>query len=140
MKRFVYVPHFLLSNNSPIPEEAKLLAKDAQLSIREGSLGDGILKENVCIISIPEFASADFDRNVAAGRIFSVDITNEFVDIDKSVKMEIVAPSGLKTEHKPSLLERHVVKFRARFTDVGKHEVSVFDRNEKFLCSSFEVL
>lgn len=140
MKRFVYVPHFLLENDSEIPEEAKKLAKDAQLSVRTGSVGDGINSSSVSIISVPEFLSTDFDRVVKSGMIFSVDMTNEFVNLGKETVMETVSPKGERKTHKPSMLERHVVKFRTRLYEVGNHEIFVFDKNEKFLVSSVEVI
>lgn len=140
MKRFIYVPHFLIGNDLEIPEEAKKLAKDAQLSIRTGLVGDGINKNSVCIISIPEVASSNMDDIVKSGHIFSVDITNEFVEMGKDIIMETVSPMGKKEQHKPSMLERHVAKFRTRFDEVGKYEVIVFNNNEKFLVSSFEVV
>jgi len=140
MKRFVYVPHFLLENDSVTPKEAEKLAKDAQLSIRKGLIGDGINKESISIISVPEFMSSNFDRTVKSGLIFSADITNEFVAMGKEIVMETVSPTGLKKIHKPTVLERHVAKFRTRFSEVGHYEMSVFDSSEKFLVSSFEVI
>ena len=140
MKRFVYIPHHLLENNPEAIAEAQFLAKDAQLSVREGSVGDGIGKNSVCIISVPEFSFCHVDETVDSGFILSVDITNEFVDMSCGVKMEITSPSGIRKTFKPAVLERHVAKFRERFNEVGRHEISVSSKYDKLLVSSFEVV
>jgi len=140
MKRFVYVPHFLIENDLVVPKEAEKLAKDAQLSVRVGSIGDGINRKSISIISVPEFCAANHDKTVKSGRIFSVDVTNEFLNMGRETRMETVSPAGVKISHKPTVLERHVVKFRTRFHEAGKYEFAIFDNDEKFLVSSFEVV
>jgi hypothetical protein len=139
MKRFVYVPPSL-ANDELALKEAEKLAKDAQLSLRIGSIGDGINKYSISIIAIPEFSATNHDEVVKSNFIFSADITNEFVSMDKSIQMETISPTGLKQSFYPTVLERHVAKFRVRFAETGKYEFSVCDKDTKFLVSSFEVI
>ena len=94
----------------------------------------------ICIIGVPEFSHADVDKSIKSGMVLSVDITNEFIEIDKSIVMETTSPSGTKEQNRPLLLERHVAKFRQRFFETGIYEMAVFDKNEKLLISSFEVV
>lgn len=139
MKRFVYVPPSLLHDELAL-KEAEKLAKDAQLSVRHGSIGDGVNKNSISIISVPEFSSTNHDEVVKCNFIFSVDITNEFVSIGKGVRMETISPTGLRQSFYPTVLERHMAKFRIRFAETGKYEFLVHDEETKFLVSSFEVV
>lgn len=139
MKRFVYVPSSLASN-APALREAEKLAKDAHLSVRMGSIGDGINKDSIGIIAVPEFSAVNYDETVRRNFVLSVDITNEFVTMGKDIKMQTISPTGVKLEFKPTVLERHVAKFRTRFSERGTYEFSVYDKETKFLLSSFEVV
>ena len=138
MKRFVYVPLGMAQDG--IPEIAKKMAKDSHLSIRVGEINDEISASEIEIISTPEKINIDYKPSVDAGLIYSIDITNEFVNFDTTTFLEVFDEGCFKV-FKPRLREKHVVKFRARFVTPGAKVFSIRSENgTKYHEGCFEVI
>lgn len=136
MKRFVYVP-VGMDKVTPLAEK---LAAESQLSIRMGAVDDGIETEEVKIISVPETIIIDHSPTALVGFVYSVDITNEFVDFDTSTMMKV--HDGVSEQVlKPRLREKHVVRFRVRFANPGVKMFSICnDSGEQYYESSCQVI
>ena len=138
MKRFVYVP--VDTAKDGIPESAKKLAKDSQLSVRLGSADDGISASQIGIISTPERIEVDCKPSVNAGFIHSIDITNEFVSFDTSTFLEVFDEGRFKV-FKPRLREKHVFRFRVRLFTPGAKVFSIRSESGiKYHEGCFEVI
>lgn len=136
MKRFVYVPVGM----DKVPPLAEKLAAESRLSIRMGAADDGIEAKEIKIISVPEINITDHTLTSLVGFVYSVDITNEFVDFDTSTMMKV--NDGVSEQvFKPRLREKHVVRFRVRFINPGVKVFSICnDSGEQYYESSCEVI
>lgn len=119
MKRFVYVPVDSLVNGD-IPKEALDLSLESTLSIRMQEPNDGINRKEIHIASFPEKNIIQCRQTVKLGFIHSIDLTNDFVDFDKSAVLKIKNADLSEQIIQPSLREKHVLKFRSRFDSLGK--------------------
>jgi hypothetical protein len=138
MKRFVYVPSHLSDDGSL--EEAKKLSHDSKLQIMMGVEDDGICEDSVCIISVPSKSDFFCDSTVEVGFIHSIDIINEFYDFDSSVHLVVTSPSVKQIILNPKLKEKHLLRFRNRFYETGKHFFVCKDASEViYFEGSFEV-
>ena len=138
MKRFVYVPVGM--RDSEVPPVAEKLAAESRLSIRMGAVDDGIEAEEIKIISVPEINRTDHKLTTLVGFVYSVDITNEFVNFDTSTMMK-VRDGVVEQVFKPRLREKHVVRFRVRFATPGVKMFSICnDSGEQYYESSCEVI
>lgn len=138
MKRFVYIPQGMIADGE-IHQEALNLSNESQLSIREGFIGDGVNVEHICIVSFPEKNIIDYDKHSRTGFIHSIDATNEFISFSKNTFMEVISEDGVKEVFKPSLRERHVVKFRSRYSTAGKKYFYICSDNVKIYSGEFEI-
>jgi hypothetical protein len=138
MKRFVYIPEGMITNGE-IPKEALNLSNESQLSIREGFVGDGVDVKSICVVSFPEINIIDCDKHSRIGFIHSIDATNEFTDFSKNTFMEVISEEGVKEIFKPSLCEKHVVKFRSRHLTAGKKHFYICSDDVKIYSGEFEV-
>ncbi len=138
MKRFIYIPEGMIIDGQ-IPEEALALSKQAQLSIREGFIGDGIQTKEISIVSFPEIRVIDYSQSSRVDFVHSIDITNEFVTFSADTFLEVVCENGLRQVFVPNLKEKHLVKFRPRFSTAGKKYFSVYSNNEKIHSGEFEI-
>lgn len=116
MKRFVYIPVDMAQDG--VPELAEEMSKNSQLAIRIGEKNDGITASEIGIISTPEIFIVDNKPSVHSGFIYSIDITNEFVNFDTSTTLEVFDEGTLKI-FKPRLREKHLVRFRIRVFTPG---------------------
>ena len=147
MKRFVYVPVGM--RDSEVPPVAEKLAAESRLSIRildgvtvvlTAAVDDGIEAEEIKIISVPEINRTDHELTALVGFVYSVDITNEFVNFDTSTMMK-VRDGVVEQVFKPRLREKHVVRFRVRFATPGVKMFSICnDSGEQYYESSCEVI
>ena len=138
MKRFVYVPVGM--RDSEVSPVAEKLAAESRLSIRMGAVDDGIEAEEIKIISVPEINRTDHELTALVGFVYSVDITNEFVNFDTSTMMK-VRDGVVEQVFKPRLREKHVVRFRVRFATPGVKMFSICnDSGEQYYESSCEVI
>ena len=138
MKRAVYVPQDMAYDG--IPKLAEQIAKESQLTVRIGTKDDAINKDSICIISIPEINSINFDKIISSGFIFSIDMTNEFIKFDKSTVLKVHSHDFLEI-FKPRLLEKHLVKFRARIHLPGTKKFTICSANDVvYYEGEFEVI
>ena len=138
MKRFVYIPDGMITNGE-IPQEALTLSKEAQLSIREGSVGDGVKTKEISIVSFPEVNIVECQEYSYVNFVHIIDITNEFISFSINTFLEVISDDGSKEIFKPNLKEKHLVRFRPRFTTKGKKYFCVYSGNEKIHSGEFEV-
>lgn len=139
MKRFVYVPVDLLVNGN-IPKEALDLSVESTLSIRMQEPDDGIDKKEIHIASFPEKNIIQCRQTVKLGFIHSIDLTNDFVDFDKSAVLKIKNEAFIEQIIKPSLREKHVLKFRSRFDSIGKKLYSIENADKVIYSGVIEVI
>lgn len=114
MDRYVSVPRRMCSADD-VPEEAKRLARAFSLEIQ---VSDD--EEELRIVAVPKVKLAVFRDSYCPGRIWSLDIVDEFVDLSKDAKLVIA-----DTYYKPKIQEAHALKFRQRLDAVGDQKVSV---------------
>jgi len=138
MKRFVYIPEGMITEGQ-IPQEALILSNEPQLSIREGFIGDGVNAKNISVVSFPEVNIIDAQEYCFVNFVHSIDATNEFVSFSKDTFMEVVTENGNREFFKPSLREKHVVKFRSRHSTIGKKYFYIYSDNVKIYSGEFEV-
>jgi hypothetical protein len=138
MKRFVYIPEGMITDGD-IPQEALTLSAESQLSIREGFIGDGINVKDISVVSFPEINFIDSQEYCFVNFVHSIDVTNEFVSFDKNTFMEVITETGNREFFKPTLREKHVVKFRSRHSTIGKKSFCIYSDNVKICSGEFEV-
>ena len=138
MKRFVYIPDGMITNGE-IPQEALTLSTESQLSIREGFIGDGISVKEISVVSFPEINVIYSEKYCFVNFVHSIDATNEFISFSKDTFMEVVAENGNKEFFKPSLREKHMVKFRSRHSTQGKKTFYICSDSIKIYSGEFEV-
>lgn len=138
MKRFVYIPEGMITDGK-IHQEALNLSNESQLSIREGFVGDGVNVKDICVVSFPEINIIDCDEHSRIGFIHSIDATNEFINFSKNTFMEVISEDGVKEIFKPSLCEKHIVKFRSRHSTAGKKNFYICSDNVKIYSGEFEI-
>jgi hypothetical protein len=138
MKRFVYIPEGMITEGQ-IPQEALILSNESQLSIREGFIGDGVNVKEISIVSFPEVNVIDSQEYCFVNFVHSIDATNEFISFSKDTFMEVVTENGNREFFKPSLREKHVVKFRSRHLTAGKKYFYIYSDNAKIYSGEFEI-
>lgn len=134
MKRFVCVPSSLVDED--VPEEAKILARESQLSVR---IVDDV--EQICIKSYPEADIMDCMDEVRKGHIHIIDVTNEFVDFTSDAHLQVVDLEFNVQKIKPVIATKHTLRFRSRFNVEGLH-VFCIANNEgvKYYGGQFQVI
>lgn len=139
MKRFVYVPAGVVKNGE-IPEEALLLSQDSRLSVRIGSDHDGVDKKEIGIVSFPEKNSIFFEPSVKLGFVHSLDVNNDFVTFNETSVLKLVYADGEEKKFKPSLREKHVLKFRSRHYVSGVGFFHVENSGEVLYSGEIEIV
>ena len=117
MNRYVSVPRHACTGES-IPAEAETLARTFSLEIR---VSDDL--EDIEIISTPSVKYASCSDYYVPGRVWPLDVLDEFTDLSKKAVLMIDDVS-----YSPRIHELHLLKFRPRIADdseVKKISVSV---------------
>jgi hypothetical protein len=134
MKRFVCVPSNLVDGD--VPEKAKRLAEESQLSIR--IVND---VENICIQSFPEVDMVDCMEEVHKGCIHVIDVTNEFVHFTSDTHLQVVDLKFNVQKIKPVLSTKHTLRFRSRFNVEGLHVFCIANNDGvKYYGGEFQVI
>lgn len=115
MKRFIGVPSSRYDGEKP-PENVISMARIMSLPIKKVENA-----ENIDVFIEPEIVSAKYSQNFCVGKIWELDIVNEFIKMNDTTKLIIDS-----NEYKPKILEAHVAKFRVRIESSGKKTVKVF--------------
>lgn len=125
MIRSILVPKVLVVDGK-IPEEAKKLARMFSLETRISETANEIE-----IVSEPRIRDVSYSKNYALGRIWSLNVKNEFLDM---VNECFVSVNG-KIFY-PKIQEKHAMKFRIRLTD--RHQVNfvIYINGEVFFSDS----
>jgi hypothetical protein len=137
VKRFVYVPPSMMGEN--VPEEAINLSSESQLSIRIGDEDDGIPKDKIGIVSFPDIDVISCEPSVKLGFVHSLDYSNDFVDFNENTLLKVKHSNGDEQITKPSLCEKHKVKFRSRFYSSGTKEYFIETNQKTIISGKFEV-
>lgn len=98
------------------PKEAVLLAKRLSLPIRKSEN----ISEVVAMFE-PEIKLATCSNTFVSGRIWALDIFNEFIQMTKNTKLVID-----EDEYFPKILELHAAKFRPRINSGGTKTAKVY--------------
>lgn len=135
MKLCIYVPALLAGDG--VPEEADKLSAETMLPIRIGEAGDGIGVDEVSVIRVPELQVCEYDPKPRVGRVHAIDYTNEFFSFGRQTVMDISGPEAVVV--KPTLCEKHVVRFRPRHHCTGHYSFVIRDGQTVLLEGNFEV-
>lgn len=135
MKRFVFIP-FSLKNSKDSFSLAEKISEESKLPIRIGEENENF--SNVIeIISIPEISKINFSKEVEKNYIHSIDITNEFVDMSKcSFYIKFL---NEKKEIKPNIKEKHKIRIRKRYSQIGNYFFSLELENNVICSGEFKV-
>lgn len=114
MKRYIAVP-LRLSEDGEIPNRAVELAKVFHLEIKHT---DEV--KDVQIVFEPEVTKVDYSSTYKPGHVWSLDITDEFVDMRQDCVLRIN-----QTLHLPKIKEKHLLRFRPRIDYCGDCDVTV---------------
>lgn len=115
MNRYVAVPRLAYAAGE-IPEKAYELAKMYSLELRAS---DDV--EEVVIVAAPETSYVEYANSYVTGRIWSLNIVDEFADMSNNPYM-LVGDSKVR----PAITEKHALKFRVRMRYTGSQDVLVF--------------
>jgi hypothetical protein len=118
-----------------VPDEAKNLSKESQLSIR---IEEDI--DIICIKAFPEDEFTDCMDKVKAGFIHMVDITNEFIDFSKDAHMLVTDINFCSYKIKPMVTTNHSLRFRSRFNTLGLHKFCIVDNGKTHYQGEFIVI
>lgn len=120
MKRYVAVPSSLVLNGE-IPKQALLMAKNFSLEIREVET-----VEQIQIFSEPVIKKIDYDKTYRDSRIWSLDITDEFVKMRNNCYLLVD-----NSIHYPSIAELHCLKYRIRMFGQNDKKVEIYINGTK---------
>lgn len=135
MKRQVYVP-FSMMKDGNIPQEAVSLSKDTQLPVMTGQEEDGF-GEIIAVVNIPETVALNYKESVKYGFIQVFDYTNEYVDLGHNTCLIVNSPRGKKINITPKVREKHILRYRHRFYEEGKH-FFIIQQDDKFILTEGE--
>jgi hypothetical protein len=140
MKLFVYCPEqYSNQEDSPEWQIALELSKDSKLPIISNlKIFEHMDKPQ--LVSIPEKQICDIQKVVESGFIHSIDLINEFYEIDKSLVACFTNKEGVTYQEAPILREKHKAKFRVRHNQKGEYTVIIRDSQKEYYSGSFEVL
>lgn len=128
MKRYIAVP-LRLSEDGKMPTKAVELAKVFHLEIKRT---DEV--EDVQIVSEPEITKVDYSSTYKPGHIWSLDITDEFVDMREDCVLRIN-----QTLYLPKIKEKHLLRFRPRIDYYGDCNVEVLVGSKTVLSTKIRV-
>lgn len=140
MKLFVYCPEqYSNQPDSPEWEFALDLSKNSRLPI-VSNIETFKHLEKPQVISVPEKQIYDIEKTVKCGFIHSIDITDEFCEIQKSIVACFTHEDGGTYQEAPIIKEKHKAKFRVRHYKSGEYTVIVRDEQKEFINDSFRVV
>jgi hypothetical protein len=125
MDRYISIPKNLVVDES-IPEEAIILARTFSLETRVEEAATEIQ-----IVSEPRIRDISYSEDYVAGRIWSLDIHDEFTDMSTSCFLKI----DDEIFH-PKINEKHIVKFRIRHKDCSKKQFYVYVNKKEYFSNS----
>jgi hypothetical protein len=129
MKRYVFVPAFLLDGKGNMPEDATRISNIAKLPIRIGQNGEFPHIKNIEIICTPEKISMKFDRKVESNFLQTIIFENEFTHFTKKTEC-VIEYQDKKCIILPRIAEKHCVKFKHRFNDTGIYKYYIINNNK----------
>lgn len=140
MKLFVYCPEqYSNQENSPEWQVALELSKNSKLPIVSNlDVFKHLTKPQ--LVSVPEKKSCNIQKVVESGFIHSIDLIDEFHEIDKSLVACFTNKEGITYQEVPILREKHKAKFRVRHNQKGEHLVIIRDSQREYANDSFEVI
>ena len=139
MKRFVYVPVEMVIGGN-IPQKALDLSRESTLSVRIEEPGDGVDVKEIHIVSFPETDVIDCQPTAKLGFIHSIDLTNDFVDFNKTAVLKVKHSDGTEQAVKPSLQEKHILKFRSRYDSCGVKDYCIENDGKIVYSGKIEVI
>ena len=139
MKRFVYVPVEMVIGGE-IPQQALDLSRESTLSIRMEEPGDGVDVKEIHIVSFPETDVIDCKPTAKLGFIHSIDLTNDFVAFNKTAVLKVKHSDGAEQILKPSLQEKHILKFRSRYDSRGVKDYCIENDGQIVYSGKIEVI
>jgi hypothetical protein len=104
-----------MCRNGEVPEEAKKLARTYSLEIQVSEDSTEIE-----IVAAPRLKSVEYSDLYTPGRVWSLDIVDEFVDLSKDCALFVD-----DVAHSPKIKEAHALKFRPRMNTKGDKRVQV---------------
>lgn len=129
MIRCILVPKVLVIDDK-IPEEARALARMFSLETRISETANEIE-----IVSEPRIRDVSYLKTYALGRIWSLNVKNEFLDMANECFVSINGRIFY-----PKIQEKHAMKFRIRLTDSCQVNFVIYINGEVFFSDSiFEV-
>ena len=139
MKRFVYVPVEMVIKGE-IPQKALDLSRESTLSVRIQEPGDGIDVKEIHIASFPEIDVINCQPTAKLGFIHSIDLTNDFFDFNKTAVLKVKHSDGTEQVVKPSLQEKHILKFRSRYDSRGTKDYCIENDGQTIYSGKIEVI
>ena len=118
--------------NGNIPQEAVSLSKDTQLPVMVGQQHDSF-GDDITVVNIPETVLLNYKESVKCNFIQTFDYTNEFVNLQENVVLNVFSPSGTKIIPAPRIKENHVLRYRCRFYESGKYHFSIVQNQNLIL-------
>ena len=129
MIRSILVPKVLVVDGK-IPAEAKTLARMFSLETKISETASEIE-----IVSEPRIRDVSYSKTYVLGRIWSLNVKNEFLDMINECFVSI----NEKIFY-PKIQEKHAMKFRIRLTDSHQVNFVIYVNGEAFFSDSiFEV-
>jgi hypothetical protein len=129
MIRSILVPKVLVIDGK-IPAEAKTLARMFSLETKISETASEIE-----IVSEPRIRDVSYSKTYALGRIWSLNVKNEFLDMVDECFVSINGKNFF-----PKIQEKHAMKFRIRLTDSHQVNFVIYVNGEAFFSDSiFEV-
>ena len=123
-----------------IPQQALDLSRESTLSIRIEEPDDGIDVKEIHIASFPEIDVIDCQPTAKLGFIHSIDLTNDFVAFNKTAVLKIKHDDGTEQAIKPSLQEKHILKFRSRYDSRGTKDYCIENNGKTVYSGKIEVI
>jgi len=116
-----------------MPEEAKKLSEESQLSIRVSEEYDHIF-----IGSFPETFAIESPASVESGYVYWLDVTDEYNNFLKNV---FILCKSSDNEYKffPILKEKHILRFRFRIPKKNKYNYQIWNDDNMLYEGEFEV-
>lgn len=109
-----------MMENGNIPQEALDLSRETMLPVRVGDAGEDIIS-SIDVINVPETNIFAFRDSVKNGFIQVFDYTNEYTDLSQNVVLTVFCPNGESLEVKPRVKEKHTLRYRHRFCELGEY-------------------
>ena len=125
MDRYISVPKNLVVDEL-IPEEAIILARTFSLETRVEEAAT-----EVQIVSEPRIRDISYSEDYVSGRIWSLDIHDEFTDMSTSCFLKIDDEIFY-----PKINEKHIVKFRIRHKNSSEKQFHVYVSNKEYFSNS----